>query len=114
MLSSIDAQWTADRRGVETLVTLEVESYLKGSLGDSVTFRVPGGRLGRFRSVVVGAPEFVPDQRVIVFLGHRGPSVPYVLGFSQGVYRLVLSGTAWVVTPPVLAADDDGRADCPR
>src|SRR2546427_1681577 len=81
---AVDAQWTPDRRTLETLVTLEVESYLKGALGGTGQFRVPGGTLGRFRSIVVGAPEFAVDDRVVVFLGARGPSVPYVLGFSQG------------------------------
>jgi hypothetical protein len=99
---AVDAQWTTDRRTIETLVTLEVESYLKGALGQTVQFRVPGGRFGRFRSIVVGAPEFDIDDRVVVFLGARGPSVPYVVGFSQGVYRISRSsdGSTWLVSPP--------------
>src|SRR5215813_7038506 len=56
-VADVQSQWTADRGTVETIVTLEVESYLKGSLGATVRFRVPGGELGRFRSIVVGAPE---------------------------------------------------------
>jgi hypothetical protein len=99
----VQSRWTEDRRGVETLVTLDVESYLKGELGDTVTFRVPGGRVGRLRSIVVGAPQFERDQHVIVFLGHRGPSVPHVLGFNQGVYRLASDGTT-VTPPPVVGA----------
>src|SRR3954454_1803985 len=85
---ALDSQWTEDRGTIETIVTLEVERYLKGSLGATLRFKVPGGELGRFRSVVVGAPEFAVDQRIVVFLGARGPSVPYVLGMSQGVFRL--------------------------
>jgi hypothetical protein len=99
-------RWTDDRRGVETLVTLEVESYLKGAFGETLTFRVPGGRLGRYRSLVVGAPEFTDGQRVIVFLSYRGPMVPYLVGLGQGVYRLAPAGTRWVVTPPALVAVD--------
>lgn len=101
---AVEGRWTPDRRGVETLVTLEVESYLKGALGETVTFKVPGGRLGRFRNLVVGAPELAVDQRIIVFLGYRGPSVPFVLGLSQGVYRLSPSEQTWLVTPTVPAA----------
>lgn len=89
---AIDAQWTPDHRTIETLVTLEVESYLKGALGETVQLRVPGGTFGRFRSVVVGAPQFEIGERVVVFLGARGPSVAYVLGFNQGVFRVVESG----------------------
>src|SRR5262245_26895633 len=101
---ALDARWTGDRRGIDTIVTLEVERYLKGSFGSTLQFRVPGGELGRFRSVFVGAPEFAVDEHVVIFLGARGPTVPYILGFNQGVYRVVPAADAsgWVVTPPAM------------
>ena len=106
---AVEAQWKEDRRGIETLVTLETETYLKGSLGNVVQFRVPGGSLGRFRSIVVGAPQFTVGQRVILFLGSRGPTIPYVLGLSQGVYRLTQTPQGdWMVTPPMIAPAGDG------
>ena len=102
---AVEARWRADRRGIETLVTLEADTYLKGSLGPSVQFLVPGGELGRFQNIVVGAPRFVEGERVIVFLGAWGPSIPFVLGLSQGLFRVVLENRAWVVTPaPLLPA----------
>jgi hypothetical protein len=101
-VAALDAQWTDDRGTIETIVTLEVEHYLKGAFGATLRFRVPGGDLGRLRSIVVGAPQFTLDERVVVFLGARGPSVPYVLGLSQGVFRVVRAGdnTGWFVTAP--------------
>jgi hypothetical protein len=107
---SVDARWTEDRRTIETLVTLEVANYLKGDLGSTLQFHVPGGQLGRFRSIVVGAPEFTEDEQVIVFLGARGPSIPHLVGFSQGVYRVVpAAGNAgWIVTPPALLPSTSG------
>ena len=101
---SVRAQWTDNHRAIETIVSLEVEEYLKGSLGAAVEFRVPGGRLGRYRSIFVGAPEFAVDQQVVVFLGAQAPSVPHVLGLSQGVFRVVpnAGGTGWMVTPPAM------------
>jgi len=101
-VARVDAQFTEDRGTIETLVTLEVEGYLKGALGQTVRFKVPGGELGRFRSIVVGAPEFAVDQHVVVFLGARGPSVPYIVGFNQGVFRVVRAddNAGWLVTPP--------------
>jgi len=103
-VAAIDSQWTADRGTVETIVTLEVERYLKGALGPVVRFRVPGGELGRFRTIVVGAPDFVLDQHVVVFLGAHGPTVPHIVGFNQGVYRLIRAadGSGWIVTPPAV------------
>ena len=102
----VDGRWTDDRRTIETIVTLEVESYLKGEFGSTLQFRVPGGRLGRFRNVVVGAPQFETGQRVIVFLGAAGPTIPHVLGLHQGVYRVVQTeGGEWVVTPAATLAE---------
>ena len=100
-VAALDAQWTQDRGTIETIVTLEVDSYLKGSLGSMLRFRVPGGELGRFRSVVVGAPEFAVDERVVVFLGAR---VPHLLGMNQGVFRVSRAAdhSGWIVTSPVM------------
>ena len=111
-VAALDAQWTEDRGTIETIVTLEVESYLKGSLGSTLRFRVPGGELGRFRSVVVGAPAFAVDQHVVVFLGARGPSVPFVLGMSQGVFRVSRAAdqSGWLVTSPVMLPATAGAA----
>ena len=101
-VAAVDTRYTEDRGSIETIVTLEAENYLKGTLGQVVRFRVPGGELGRYRSIVVGAPEFAVDQRVVVFLGAYGPSVPHIVGFNQGVYRVVRAAddSGWIVTPP--------------
>jgi len=105
----VDAQWTDDRRTIETVVTLATERYLKGDAGDTVQFRVPGGIMGRYRNIVVGAPQFAVGQRVVVFLGSNGPRVPHVLGLSQGVYRLGVSRAgAVLVTPPTTMPGVDG------
>ena len=39
-VAEVRSQWTEDRGTVETIVTLEVEEYLKGSFGAVVRFRV--------------------------------------------------------------------------
>jgi hypothetical protein len=105
-VADVRSQWTEDRGTVETIVTLEVEDYLKGSLGAMVRFRVPGGELGRYRTIVVGAPDFAVDQRVVVFLGAHGPTVPHIVGFNQGVFRVTRAAddSGWVVSPPPAAA----------
>lgn len=108
---AVDARFTPDRRAIETLVTVDAEETLKGSLGPSVQFLVPGGTLGRYRSVLVGAPGFSPGQRVVVFLGWTGPSYPYLLGLSQGVVRVEPGGGAgWVVSPSSIAPPAPGAA----
>jgi hypothetical protein len=97
----VDGRWTDDRRTIETLVTLEAETYLKGDLGKVLQFRVPGGTLGRYRNVVIGAPQFAVGQRVIVFLGTNGPRLPFILGLTQGVYRVSVSSSSGAVVTPV-------------
>ncbi len=80
---------TGDGRRVETIVTMQVATYLKGDLGSRITFRVPGGRVGRYRTIVLGAPSFRAGEEVVLLLGARGPSIPYVVGMNQGVFRVV-------------------------
>lgn len=86
---AVESRWTGDRRAIETVVTLRAESYLKGDLGPTLRFAVPGGVFGRYRSVIVGAPGFAVDESVIVFLAGQAPAMPFVVGFNQGVYRIV-------------------------
>jgi len=100
---AVDCRWADGRRGIETVVTIEAETVLKGQLTHTVQFRVPGGTLGRYRNIVMGAPQFAVGQRVIVFLGASGPEIPHLLGMSQGVYRVSASEDGrTVVTPPAL------------
>jgi hypothetical protein len=85
---SVTPQWLEGRRGVETIVTLAVEDTLKGTASEDVSFRVPGGQMGPYRSFMPGAPVFVEGEDVIVFLAGDGPVIPHLVGFSQGVYRV--------------------------
>jgi hypothetical protein len=105
-VAAVDVRWLADRRGIETLVTLDAEEYIKGALGAQVQFLVPGGAIGRYRSVVVGAPQLRVGQRVVVFLGARGPGIPYILGFNQGLFRVRTENGESVVEPPATAMPD--------
>jgi hypothetical protein len=110
-VAAVTGRWSDDRRTIETLVTLEVDRYLKGGLGETIDFRVPGGDLGRYRSIVDGAPEFAVGDRVVVFLGASGPMVPFIVGFNQGVYRIALdTGAVPVVTPPPMLPSAQARA----
>ena len=105
-------QVAADRRRVETIVALQVATYLKGDWGARVTFRVPGGRIGRYQTIVLDAPTFVPGEEVVLLLGARGPSVPYVLGLSHGVFRVTRdprSGERLVAPVPVVGEGGDWR-----
>jgi hypothetical protein len=104
----VQSEPTSDRSAIVTYVTLAVEQPLKGRSGDSITFRVPGGEVGRYRRVVVGAPRFDRGDEVIVFLTSRGPSIPFLFGLSQGVYRVSRTSGRPLVTPTLAEAGPDG------
>ena len=85
---AIEPRWADGHRQIETLVTVRAEDYLKGDLGGEVTFKVPGGQMGPYRRVVVGAPTFREGDEVVVFLNAQGPAVPWISGLNQGVFRV--------------------------
>jgi hypothetical protein len=78
----------SDGLGIETLVTLQTTSYLKGDLGREFTFVARGGQLGRYRSIVSGASRFVEGEEVLLFLGAKPPAIPHVIRLGQGAFRV--------------------------
>jgi hypothetical protein len=104
---TVRGQSTSGRRSIESLVTVDVISTIKGEPAAAVTFRVPGGEVGRYRVVMVGAPVFEEGDEVVVFLDGRPPSVPMPFGLHQGVYRVSRQNGAPRVGPLVPA--DAGR-----
>lgn len=112
---AVEARRTDDGGTIETIVTLVPQVYLKGTLGNTVRFRVPGGQLGPLRRVVVGAPQFVAGEEVVVFLDAVSPAVPNIVGLNQGVFRLVRDAGGLVqVTPPPLLRSPGGAAPIVR
>jgi hypothetical protein len=100
---AVRGQSTDGRRSIESLVTVDVTSTIKGEPSATVTFRVPGGEVGRYRVVMVGAPVFEEGDEVVVFLDGRPPSMPMPFGLHQGVYRVSRQGGAPRVGPLVPA-----------
>jgi hypothetical protein len=84
----VRSEMTAGRRSIHSFVTVAVEQALKGNPGATVMFRVPQGQVGRYRRVIVGAPEFTVGEDLMVFLTARPPAIPTVFGLNQGVRRL--------------------------
>ena len=101
-------EWADGRRWIDSVVTAEVVTYLKGGSAQTIAFKVPGGRLGRYRSVVVGAPVFNPGDEAVLFLKTHDDNLPDVFGLNQGVFRVRVdsrTGQRMVVPPPVAAID---------
>jgi hypothetical protein len=103
-VSDVRPEWTDGRRRIESVVTVEPATFLRGTPTSTVTFRVPGGQIGRLKSVTVGAPAFQPGEEVVLFLRAQGPAVPQVFGVYQGVFRVRVdarSGARMVAAPAI-------------
>lgn len=111
-VADVRPEWTAGRRRIDSVVTVEPASFLRGTPTSRVTFRVPGGQIGRLKSVTVGSPEFRAGEEVVLFLRSQGPAVPQVFGMHQGVFRVRVdarSGARTVAFPVLLGAAADGQ-----
>ena len=87
-----------------SVVTAVVATAVKGPATEHVTFQVPGGDVGRYRTVVVGAPVLREGDEVVLFLRDRGQGLPIVVGFSQGVIRVLrqaVDDEPAVIAPPM-------------
>lgn len=105
-ISEVRPEWIDGRRRIESVITLQAASFYRGTSAQTITFRVPGGQIGRYKSVTVGAPEFNAGDEVVLFLKARGPSVPQVFGLNQGVFRVDVDQRTGrrTVTQPILMA----------
>ena len=100
----VTPEWADGRRRIDSVITLDVISWFKGGDDRRLTFTVSGGAIGRYRSVLVGAPVFTPGDEAFVFLKTAGATAPYVYGLNQGVFRVRADGNGQrSVMPPLLA-----------
>jgi hypothetical protein len=108
-VADVRPQWTDGRRRIETVVTVEAASFLRGTPTATVSFRVPGGQIGRLKSITVGVPEFTAGEEVVLFLRSQGPAMPQVFGMHQGVYRVKLDARTGdrLVSFPLLGRTDE-------
>jgi hypothetical protein len=105
----VRAEWLEGRRRIESIVTIEAGTYLKGGPAAHVTVRVDGGQIGRYKSMTVGAPEFAPGDEAVFFLTARGPSMARIFGMGQGVFRIRTDpGGRRIVVQPALLSDGHG------
>lgn len=110
---AVDVQLAETSRAVERRVVVRVSDYYKGQLGGEVLLRVPGGTLGGYRTVVVGAPEFREGEEVVLFLRGEPAEPASLVGLAQGVVRVRVDPQSGLrrVWPPASAAmaDTQGR-----
>jgi hypothetical protein len=94
---------TAGRRTIESLVTVQVVDAIKGQPGSTAYFKLPGGQVGRYRRVMVGAPQCARGDEVVLFLKGSAPAVPMPFGLTQGVYRVNRDAAGRATVAPMVA-----------
>ena len=105
----VHPEWADGRRRIDSIVTVDVMSWFKGGNESTLSFVVPGGEIGRYRQVMIGAPVFKPGDEAFLFLKSQGTGMPYVFGLNQGVFRVNVDqrGVRKVVSPLLLASGTD-------
>ena len=89
---------------VESIVTIAVETALKGPAEAFVAMRVPGGTIGRYRTVMTGAPVMRVGEQAVFFLKQGPGNTLWPVGLAQGIYRVrSAGGSVEMVQAPVLA-----------
>ena len=83
----------------ETVVTLAVEETVAGSLPATVELTFAGGSLGGMRQQIDGMPTFAVGERYVVMLeaDQSPPLASPIVGFNQGLYRVVGANRASAV-----------------
>jgi hypothetical protein len=109
-IADVRPEWAEGRRRIDSLVTAAVIVSFKGDVSETVSFKVPGGELGRYRSVTIGAPIFKPGDEAVICLSAAEGEPLHVFGLNQGVFRVrqdPVSGRRMVVTPVLSARDEE-------
>jgi len=102
---SVQSYETAGRATIESLVTVQVIDTIKGEPGTTAYFRLPGGQVGRYRRVMVGAPQCARGDEVVLFLKGSAPAVPMPFGLTQGVYRVGRDAAGQATVSPFVNSD---------
>lgn len=87
---------------VETMATIAVDAVLKGEAPGFVTMRVPGGTLGRYRTVMPGAPRVTAGDAGVYLLKRAPGGALWPVGLTSGIYRITVADGRALVVPPVL------------
>ncbi|MBK9165876.1 MAG: hypothetical protein IPM24_00245 [Bryobacterales bacterium] len=91
---------------VSTAVTIQVSDRWKGPAGSSLTFALPGGRLGTLRQRAAGTPELVQGAEYIFFVWTSPKGNNQLLGLSQGVLEILTDSKGdTAVSRPLIAAE---------
>jgi hypothetical protein len=111
-VSRLESRWSdPSRQAIETLVTFDDLTWLRGAEQSSITLRFGGGEVDGLREEIAGAPRFVVGERRVIF-AREGRFVSPVVGFDQGAMRVLdgPDGPVVVGTGEATSVDVDNGA----
>jgi len=87
-LRCVRADTRLENGEIWTDTVFELVQHDKGFLPSEIVVRMPGGKFQHLHSHVDGVPEFRPNEEVYLFLtGHPGRQF-YIVGWTQGTFRI--------------------------
>jgi hypothetical protein len=90
------------RGEVETVATITVAAVLKGESAAHVSLRIPGGTIGRVRTVMPGAPRVSLGDEGVYLLKRVPGGALWPVGLSSGIYRVTsVAGRPMVRSMPL-------------
>ena len=85
------ARWLeTDRPGIFTQLELRLLEVLKGPAkpGEVMTFEQFGGTVDGITHMIPGSPQFDVGEEVLLFLNRHRSGRLYIVGFSQGKFKV--------------------------
>jgi len=109
-VSKTESHWIdRDKQAIETQVTFEDLTWLRGPAQSSITLHFAGGEIDGLREAIAGVPGFTVGERRIIF-ARNGRYISPIVGFDQGALRVVEGQDGPVVVGPNGTALSDGTA----
>ena len=93
-------------KSIYTFVTITDMDNIKGQSKESeLVLRFKGGQVGEDIHEIVGSPYFKTNEKVVLFVRGNGRSLVPLVGWTQGVFRVVADQTG-----DSIVTDHDGNA----
>jgi hypothetical protein len=96
---------STDHGGIDSIVTVAVDSMIKGPSDRYLSIRLPGGQIGSLQSTMVGVPKFSVGQYAVFFVKPGPDHTLRPVGLTAGIYRIQVDARtgAATVDPPLVS-----------
>ncbi len=116
VVKRVESKWNADKSQIHTFIDIDLVKQIKGEFAKDqveIQLRVLGGTVGDITMVIVDAPSFDLNEKVLLFLRPNFDHWLFpVVGFNQGKLRIETDPkTAKEIIPERNRTKDDFIAD---